>query len=135
MVDRRSWLYTMGLLAGAAAKPEILELSVSAADDKPQRRPLDISEYAPKSMLRVHETMIARSRFPVIDIHTHISWSKHCEKGVCLAAARDYPSPPLELLAVMDRKNIRAMVNLTGGFDKGVADAVNKYDRAVPGRF
>lgn len=27
------------------------------------------------------------------------------------------------------------MVNLTGGFDEGLADAVNKYDRAVPGRF
>ncbi|HZV59164.1 MAG TPA: amidohydrolase family protein, partial [Candidatus Eremiobacteraceae bacterium] len=81
------------------------------------------------------ETMVARSKFPVIDIHTHISWSKHSEKGICLAAARDYPSPPQELLAVMDRKNIRAMVNLTGGFDEGLADAVNKYDRAVPGRF
>jgi predicted TIM-barrel fold metal-dependent hydrolase len=35
----------------------------------------------------------------------------------------------------MDRKNIRVMVNLTGGFDEGLVDAVNKYDRAVPGRF
>jgi predicted TIM-barrel fold metal-dependent hydrolase len=135
MIDRRSWLYTIGLLAGVAAKPDMLNLSDSAEDAKPQRKPLDISEYAPKSMLRVQETMVPRSRFPVIDIHTHISWSKHCEKGVCLAAARDYPSLPQELLAVMDRKNIRAMVNLTGGFDEGLADAVNKYDRAVPGRF
>ncbi|HXM91481.1 MAG TPA: hypothetical protein VN974_08025, partial [Candidatus Dormibacteraeota bacterium] len=135
MIDRRSWLYTIGLLAGVAAKPDMLNLSDSAEDAKPQRKPLDISEYAPKSMLRVQETMVPRSRFPVIDIHTHISWSTNCEKGVCLTAARDYPSPPQELLAVMDRKNIRAMVNLTGGFDEGLADAVNKYDRAVPGRF
>ena len=27
------------------------------------------------------------------------------------------------------------MVNLTGGFDKGLAEAVKKYDKARPGRF
>jgi len=36
---------------------------------------------------------------------------------------------------VMERKNIRAMVNLTGGYDKGLAEAVSKYDRTHPGRF
>ena len=35
----------------------------------------------------------------------------------------------------MDRKNIRAMVNLTGGYEHGLAEAVAKYDRAYPGRF
>ena len=42
---------------------------------------------------------------------------------------------PQELLAVMDRKNIRAMVNLTGGYDNGLAEAVAKYDRSYPSRF
>src|SRR6201987_3600622 len=35
----------------------------------------------------------------------------------------------------MERKNIRAMVNLTGGYEKGLAETVEKYDRAFPGRF
>src|ERR1700751_4076468 len=35
----------------------------------------------------------------------------------------------------MARKNIRAMVNLTGGYDHGLVEAVAKYDRAYPGRF
>ena len=35
----------------------------------------------------------------------------------------------------MDRKNMRVMVNLTGGYEKGLAEAVAKYDRAYPGRF
>ena len=35
----------------------------------------------------------------------------------------------------MDRKNIQPMVNLTGGYEKGLAEAVDKYDRAYPGRF
>ena len=39
------------------------------------------------------------------------------------------------VLPLMDRKNIRAMVNLTGGFYEGLVDTVNKYDKAFPGRF
>jgi predicted TIM-barrel fold metal-dependent hydrolase len=35
----------------------------------------------------------------------------------------------------MDRKNIQAMVNLTGGYDSGLAEVVAKYDKAHPGRF
>ena len=41
----------------------------------PQAKPLDISQYEPKSMLQVHESYVARAKYPVIDIHTHISGS------------------------------------------------------------
>lgn len=140
MIDRRGWLYSMGLLAGAVAKPKLFTgdafAESSAADEiTPQRKPLDISDYAPKSMLRVHETSVPRAKFPVIDIHTHLSGAKRYEKGVAITAEREYPETPEELLQVMDRRNIRAMVNLTGGFDQGLAEAVKKYDKAVPGRF
>jgi predicted TIM-barrel fold metal-dependent hydrolase len=135
VIDRRGWLYRMGLLAGVAAKPRFFKSPEAPERPEPERKPLDISEYAPKSMLRVQETMVARSKFPAIDIHTHLSWARHSEKGVSLSAERDYPAPPEELLKVMDRKNIRAMVNLTGGFDQGLAEAVRKYDRAMPDRF
>src|SRR6266436_4969485 len=37
--------------------------------------------------------------------------------------------------SVMDRKNIRAMVNLTGGYDDGLVEVITKYDKAFPGRF
>jgi predicted TIM-barrel fold metal-dependent hydrolase len=135
VIDRRGWLYSMGLLAGAAVKPGVVGASKALDDAASERKPLDISQYAPKSMLRVQETMVPRAKFPVIDIHTHISGSKHYENGVALSPEREYPMTPTELLQVMDRKNIRAMVNLTGGFDKGLAEAATKYDKAVPGRF
>ena len=35
----------------------------------------------------------------------------------------------------MHDKNIRAMVNLTGGYDDGLVEVINKYDKAYPGRF
>ena len=43
--------------------------------------------------------------------------------------------PPAELLEVMDRRNVHALVNLTGGYGAGVREAIGKYDRVNPGRF
>ncbi len=39
-----------------------------------------------------------------------------------LVPERRYLGTPQELLAVMDRKTIRAMVNLTGGYEQGLAE-------------
>jgi predicted TIM-barrel fold metal-dependent hydrolase len=86
-------------------------------------------------MLRVHESHVEKSKYPLIDFHTHISLSVKSEHGVELAPERQYLGTAEELLAVMERKNIRAMVNLTGGYGEGLAEAVSKYDRAHPGRF
>ena len=105
------------------------------AGNEAQAAPLELSQYEPRSMLHVHESRVERSKFPLIDFHTHISGSTKSEKGVELSPDREYLGTPQELLAVMDRKNIRAMVNLTGGYDHGLAEAVAKYDRAYPGRF
>jgi predicted TIM-barrel fold metal-dependent hydrolase len=86
-------------------------------------------------MLQVHETQVPRAKYPVIDFHTHISVSTKSEKGVELSPDRQYLGTDEECLAVMDRKNMRAMVNLTGGYEGGLKEAVDKYDRKHPGRF
>ena len=138
MINRRQWLYGAGMLVGAS------QLDAGAQNDPPaqsgesknsSKPALPLSEYEPKSMLHVRETHVPRSRFPSIDIHTHISVSKKSENGVALVPERQYLGTPQECLAVMDRKNIRAMVNLTGGYDQGLAEAVATYDKAHPGRF
>lgn len=139
-MNRRQWLYQTGMLVGAAGLPVLAQDKVSAehteSSSHPGKgKPLPLAEYEPKSMLHVRETKVERARYPVIDVHTHISGSKHAVKGVGLAPERKYLGTPQELLPVMDRKNLRAMVNLTGGFYAGLAEAVNKYDKAHPGRF
>jgi predicted TIM-barrel fold metal-dependent hydrolase len=98
-------------------------------------KPLDLSEFQPKSMLVVHETKVDKPRYPVIDAHTHLSWSAKSENGVALAAERQFLMPPEELLEVMDRRNIKTLVNLTGGYGSGLKEAVQKYDAKYPGRF
>jgi len=133
LINRRQWLYGAGLLAGAGTQIDWAAAETRQA--KPAPVPLELSQYEPKSMLQVHESHIERAKYPVIDFHTHISVSAKSEKGVSLSPDRDYLGTPQELLAVMDRKNIHTMINLTGGFEKGLVDAVTKYDRAYPGRF
>ena len=123
----------MGLLAGAAAKIDVAV--AEKAPNKTKPAPLDLSQYEPKSMLQVHESEVPKAKYPVIDFHTHISGAKKSEKGVELSPDRVYLGTPAELLAVMDRRNLQAMVNLTGGYENGLAEAVTKYDKAYPGRF
>ncbi|HEY4052269.1 MAG TPA: amidohydrolase family protein [Terriglobales bacterium] len=137
MINRRQWLYSAGLVAGAAKFADARQTTPSAyqGEASPKAEPLPLAEYEPKSMLHVHESHVERSLFPCIDIHTHISVSEKSEKGVEVVPERQYLGTPQELLAIMDRKNIRAMVNLTGGYDAGLAEAVTKYDKAYPGRF
>ena len=66
-------------------------------------------------MLQVRETHVEQARLPVKDIHTYISFSAKSANGVELVLQRQYQGTPEELLAVMDRKSIRSMVNLIGG--------------------
>jgi predicted TIM-barrel fold metal-dependent hydrolase len=133
-MNRRQWLYGVGLAAGAARYG--LASSGDLQQETPAKpNPLDLSKYEPRSMLRVHESHVEHARFPLIDFHTHISGSTKSDRGVELSPSREYFGTAEELLAVMDRKNLRAMVNLTGGYEKGLAEAVMKYDRAHPGRF
>jgi len=98
-----------------------------AAQTERKGKPLDLADYQPKSMLSVPEHHVEKARFPVIDIHTHLCWSKE--------ETNRYLASPAELLAVMDRRNLRTMVNLTGGRGKGLREAVEKFDKAHPGRF
>jgi predicted TIM-barrel fold metal-dependent hydrolase len=132
-MNRRQWLYGAGLLAGVGAQIDFAVAETESA--KPAPKPLELSQYEPKSMLQVHESHIGRAKYPVIDFHTHISVSAKSDNGVSISPDRQYLGTPTELLAVMDRKNIQTMVNLTGGYEKGLAEAVTKYDRAHPGRF
>lgn len=140
MINRRQWLRSLGLVLGASVQPGATHAMSSAREDptpqaSPTHQSLALSDYEPKSMLHAHETEVARAAFPVVDVHTHITVSAKSRNGVELAAARTYLGKPNELLPVMDRKNIHAMVNLTGGYAEGLADVISRYDKAYPGRF
>jgi predicted TIM-barrel fold metal-dependent hydrolase len=137
-VTRRQWLGRLaaGTAGLAYARPGF---AFDPAAPEPAAgkdgAPLALKDFQPKSMLHVPEHRIERARFPVIDVHTHLSWAKKGDGGVFRGAEMEFLATPQELLAVMDRKNIRTMVNLTGGTGAGLVSTIERYEKAAPGRF
>lgn len=134
-MNRRRWLETMGMAAGASA----LCLPEAAAQVKsPEgagKMKLELSEFQPKSMLHVPESKVPRSRYPVVDVHTHLSFRAKSVNGVGIGDKLEFLAIPETVLPVMDRKNIRMMVNLTGGSGTGLDEAIAKFQTAHPDRF
>jgi len=134
-MNRRQLLYGTGiaLVSSAVARARV---KIPASDDEtPKPKVLNLPDYQPTSMLHVRETRVERARYPVIDIHTHITETSKEVNGVPLAAERSFLATPEELLLVMERKNVRSMVNLTGGFASGLTETIEKYDKSYRDRF
>jgi predicted TIM-barrel fold metal-dependent hydrolase len=92
---------------------------------------LPLEQFEPKSMLHTAHTQVLKSRYPVIDFHTHITWS-----GELSGADKvTFNQSPGEILPVMDRKNIRVMVDVTGGYGNGLRNAIGTLSKPHPNRF
>ncbi|MFC5740820.1 amidohydrolase family protein [Dyella tabacisoli] len=94
-----------------------------------------LKDFQPRSMLHVPRTPIEHPRFPVIDVHTHLTWSSHTRNGVSVGEEITLFARPEDLLPVMDRKHIRTLVNLTGGIGAGLEQSIRSFDHVAPGRF
>src|SRR5579872_6500419 len=111
-----------GMFAGLAPAPLFADSSKAS---------LPLTEFEPKSMLHVHESQVERARYPVIDFHTHISWGDNMGGKEAVR----FPAPASELLAVMDRRNRRILVDLTGGYGKGLEKSIATLQQPHPDRF
>jgi len=64
-------------MAVGATLPARAEAAAQAAGQNTAQqgapnKPLALADYEPRSMLRVQQTQVEKSRFPAIDFHTHI---------------------------------------------------------------
>jgi predicted TIM-barrel fold metal-dependent hydrolase len=96
---------------------------------------LRLKDFQPRSMLHVPKTHIERPRFPVIDVHAHLTWSSNVRNGISVGEEITLFAQPEDLLPVMDRKGVRTLVNLTGGVGAGLEKSIRSFDHAAPGRF
>src|SRR5260370_37591529 len=114
--SRRQWLAGLGLAVGQGAIANAWQVRGRKRSPGSERMTgsgkLALEDYEPESMLHVPETKVTRARLTVIDFHTHLSWS--VRRGRVTEAHNN--ATPEEVLPVMDRKNVRLMVNLTGGY-------------------
>jgi predicted TIM-barrel fold metal-dependent hydrolase len=113
----------MILMAGASLAP----LSRPAQSQEG----LPVEQYQPKSMLHTRETSVSRARYPVIDFHTHITGVG----GLGGPGQIRFAATAEECLAVMDRKNLRTMVDVTGGYGDNLRTAIAKLQTPHPARF
>jgi len=120
---RRQWLLAAGSGSLTGCRREPAKKPQLAIQMPP------LHEFQPRSTLVVPQTRVDKPRFPVIDVHTHLSWSNDRTEEL------DIPMPPEEVLQVMDRKGIRMMVNLTGGHGKALAKAIDTFQKPYPDRF
>jgi predicted TIM-barrel fold metal-dependent hydrolase len=140
-ISRRRLLATTGvaiLTSGLRRVFGIESTSDSQADKtaaESRNEPLALAQYQPVSMLHLKETHVPRARYPVIDFHTHLTFSVQVVNGVSLGAERTIVGQSEELLPVMERRNILALTNLTGGFAAGLQSTVAQYDKRFPTRF
>lgn len=79
---------------------------------------LNLSDFAPRSMLRVCEHDIAKPRFPAIDFHNHIDGMD-----------------PAEVLRVMDACGIEHLVNITMKPGTDGLESITRLRAASPERF
>ena len=134
-MDRRRWLENLGLFVIAGGLPSPHFSGQLKSPEGAGKMKLELADFQPKSMLHVPESKVPRSRYPVIDIHTHLSIRAKSVNGVGIGEKMEFLATPETLLPVMDRKNIRFMVNLTGGSGKGLDEAVERFQKPHPDRF
>src|SRR5678815_5388849 len=130
--NRRRWLRTVatagvGVVGSQFLAPQSAQshsrFSPESELNHAAQSALLLKDYQPKSMLHVPETKVPRSRFPNIDFHTHLSWIDR--KGEVDVV--NHVGEPAEALRVMDDKNIKIMVNLTGGYGPLLEETAVSY--------
>ena len=134
-MNRRDWLGSISSVAMATALPIPSGVAQLKSPEGSGKTKLDLADFQPTSMLHVPETKVPRSRYPLIDIHTHLSIRAKSVNGVGVGEKMDFLATPETLLPVMERKNIRTMINLTGGSGKGLEEAIQRFQTPHPDRF
>ena len=140
-LGRRAWLAGLGAVVGAGGARATGGVAAEAGASPGQAAApqaagggLLLKDFEPRSMLVVPETKVERAKFPVVDVHVHPSFRVGGLKGDPNDAVR-IRQTPAELLAMMARRNVQTMVNLTGGVGAGLAETVRTFQQPHPGRF
>jgi predicted TIM-barrel fold metal-dependent hydrolase len=129
-LGRREWLASFAAAAAAASLGGgAFARRQAGGQGGGRQEKLPLEDYVPKSMLHVPETHVPRARFPAIDFHTHLSWTQRDGQKA------NQNTTPEKALEVMNRRNVRVMVNLTGGFGPALEENLRVWQRSHPNRF
>ena len=91
-IGRRRWLESIGMFF-VAGRLRTTSITSPPVELESAGKPLQLADFQPRSMLHVPETKVPRSRYPVIDIHTHLSVTAKTDNGVVIGEAMKYFAP------------------------------------------
>lgn len=96
---------------------------------------LALEEFQPKSTLVVPEHPVKRAKFPIIDVHTHLSNIFGKERAPAVGGPSSEAAEQLrQIVRWMDELNIHALLNLTGRYGEALERNIAALDEAYPGR-
>ena len=120
----RVYLVLLAFLSVVPVLPA--QIGYPAAADADAKKTLLLRDFKPVTMLHAEQHPVIRAKYPVIDMHQHVNDAMGID---------DARIPPQQLLAMMDRNNIRTIVILTGMWGQKLQTVLDEMVTPYPGRF
>lgn len=108
-----------------AQDPASPQIDYKSPENAEQKKTLLLRDFKPVSMLHVSQHPIERAKFYVIDVHNHVNDPVRIGDQM----------PPQDVIAVMDKVNVRTIVILTGMWGDKLQNLINRMVKPYPGRF
>jgi predicted TIM-barrel fold metal-dependent hydrolase len=115
----------LALLAATDVTAQQTGIGYKPATDADSKKTILLKDFQPEATLHAAVHEIRRAKFPVIDVHTHTNDAAGIGDRVDLK----------ELIARMDRLNIKTIVILTGMWGKKLQAIIDNMVKPYPGRF
>jgi predicted TIM-barrel fold metal-dependent hydrolase len=115
----------MAFISGSAGPAQQTGIGYKPATDADGKKTILLKDFHPEPALHAAAHEIERAKFPVIDVHTHTNDAAGIGDRV----------DPKEMIARMDRLNIRTIVILTGMWGDKLQTIIDDMVKPYPGRF
>ncbi len=123
---RRAFRLFVLIAAFVLAQDLYAQVGYRADQNADAKKKIHLKDYKPESMVHVPAHTIARARYPVIDVHSHVNDAMGIDEERV---------NPAGLVAMMDRNNIRSIVILTGMCGDALQKVLDEMVKPYPGRF
>ena len=135
-LNRRGWLASVGagLVSGMPRNARAQTPPPAASEARRGRRMRSRSRIFSRAACSSSPEKGRAGALPGRGRHSHPTFRAACG-GVPHGEAVRHARRPAELLALMERRNLRTLVNLTGGVGSGLAESGPRVPTAHPDRF
>ncbi|MGB9204465.1 MAG: amidohydrolase family protein [Terriglobales bacterium] len=118
-------LLCLALLAATDVTAQQTGIGYKPATDADSKKTILLKDFHPEPALHAAVHEIQRAKFPVIDVHTHTNDAAGIGDRV----------DPKEMVARMDRLNLKTIVILTGMWGDKLQAIIDEMVKPYPGRF